>query len=293
MAADIRAFIELMRPKNMILATITVPLGALFGLNASLSPEQITAVAIQIFAVITFMGAGNVMNDIQDAVIDAKAHPNRPLPSNRVSSESAQRFAIGLWILSLSAMCYGAYDLSQENATWWPLVVIYLTAASMMLTYDLGPKTKVKGLIGNVSISLMVAAVILYGAATVDSLSWLVFYVAGVVFFTNLAREMVKDCQDMLADEGLRTTLPMKIGLENTRMLAYVLIIAGLVCLYIPYWRGPFGFGQLVLQTPAILLLITLNGPLYKGEDVQVSARIRASMLLGLIGFFLTIYLRN
>lgn len=291
MAVNVRAFIELMRPKNMILASITVPLGALFGLNASLSPEQTTAVAIQIFAVVTFMGAGNAMNDIQDALIDAQAHPNRPIPSQRVTAGAAQTFVIGLWTLSLSAMAYGAYELAQNGATWWPLVVIYLTAATMMLTYDLGPKTKTKGLLGNVSVSLMVAAVILYGAATVDSLSWLVFYVAGVVFFTNLAREMVKDCQDMLADEGLRTTLPMKIGLENTRMVAYVLIIAGLVCLYIPYWRGPFVFGQLVLQTPAILLLISLNGPLYKGEDVQVSARIRASMLLGLLGFILTICL--
>ena len=291
MAVNVRAFIELMRPKNMILASITVPLGALFGLNASLSPEQTTAVAIQIFAVVTFMGAGNAMNDIQDALIDAQAHPNRPIPSQRVTSGAAQTFVIGLWTLSLSAMAYGAYELAQNGATWWPLVVIYLTAATMMLTYDLGPKTKTKGLLGNVSVSLMVAAVILYGAATVDSLSWLVFYVAGVVFFTNLAREMVKDCQDMLADEGLRTTLPMKIGLENTRMVAYVLIIVGLVCLYIPYWRGPFVFGQLVLQTPAILLLISLNGPLYKGEDVQVSARIRASMLLGLLGFILTICL--
>tara|TARA_B100000767_G_C19754327_1_gene532216 strand:+ start:475 stop:1350 length:876 start_codon:yes stop_codon:yes gene_type:complete len=291
MATDVRAFIELMRPKNMILAAITVPLGALFGLNASLSSEQTTAVAIQIFAVMTFMGAGNVMNDIQDAVIDALAHPNRPIPSQRVSAQSAQKFAIGLWIVSLSAMGYGAFELSQNGSTWWPLVVIYLTAATMMLTYDLGPKTKIKGLVGNISISLMVAAVILYGAATVDSMSWLVFYVAGVVFFTNLAREMIKDCQDMLADEGQRTTLPMKIGLENTRMIAYVLIVAGLVCLYIPYWQGPFSFGQLVLQTPAILLLITLNGPLYKGEDVQVSARIRASMLLGLISFILTICL--
>ncbi|MDP6195686.1 MAG: hypothetical protein QF880_08245, partial [Candidatus Poseidonia sp.] len=58
-----------------------------------------------------------------------------------------------------------------------------------------------------------------------------------------------------------------------------------LVCLYMPFWRGPFGFGQLVLQTPAILALITLNGPLYKGEDALVAGRIRASMLLGLIGF--------
>jgi len=83
----------------------------------------------------------------------------------------------------------------------------------------------------------------------------------------------------------------MKIGLENARMVAYILIMAGLVCLYIPYWKGPFVFGQLVLQTPAILVLITLNGPMFKGEDVQVSARIRVAMLLGLLGFILTMYL--
>ena len=35
----------------------------------------------------------------------------------------------------------------------------------------------------------------------------------------------------------------------------------------------------------AILMLITLNGPLYKGEDELVAGRIRAAMLLGLIGF--------
>ena len=291
MSADVRAFIELMRPKNMVLAAITVPLGALFGLNASLNEEQLTAVIIQIFSVLAFMGAGNAMNDIKDAAIDAQAHPNRPLPSQRISLEAAKKFVVVLWLISFSLMAVGAYLLMQSDATWWPLAVIYIAAVALMLTYDLGPETKTKGLIGNVSISLMVAAVILYGAATVDSITRLSFLVAGVVFFTNLAREIVKDCQDMLADEGERYTLPMKIGLERARMLAYVFIMGGLVCLYIPYWQGPFVFGQLLLQTPAIMVLITLNGPLFKGEDVQVSSRIRVAMLLGLMSFILTMYL--
>ena len=291
MSADVRAFIELMRPKNMVLAAITVPLGALFGLNASLNEEQLIAVIIQIFSVLAFMGAGNAMNDIKDAAIDAQAHPNRPLPSQRISLEAAKKFVVVLWLISFSLMAVGAYLLMQSDATWWPLAVIYIAAVALMLPYDLGPETKTKGLIGNVSISLMVAAVILYGAATVDSITRLSFLVAGVVFFTNLAREIVKDCQDMLADEGERYTLPMKIGLERARMLAYVFIMGGLVCLYIPYWQGPFVFGQLLLQTPAIMVLITLNGPLFKGEDVQVSSRIRVAMLLGLMSFILTMYL--
>tara|TARA_B100001093_G_scaffold217455_1_gene208608 strand:- start:2131 stop:3003 length:873 start_codon:yes stop_codon:yes gene_type:complete len=289
--AKVNALIRLMRPKNVVLAAITVPLGALFGLEGSLNSQQGLMVTIQILAVLTFMGAGNAMNDIKDAVIDAQAHPQRPIPSGQVTSEEARNFVIVLWALSISFMSYGVWQLASEGMQWWPLLSIYIVAAVLMVTYDLGPETKSKGLIGNISISLMVAAVILYGASSVDANSQLVFWIAGVVFFTNLAREIIKDCQDILADEGERSTLPMKIGVEQARMLAYTLIIGGLVCLYVPYWKGPFEFGQLLLQAPAILVLITLNGPLFNGEDVTASSRIRAAMLLGLLGFIVTMYL--
>jgi geranylgeranylglycerol-phosphate geranylgeranyltransferase len=257
-------------------------------MNGEWNADNAMAVAVQIFTVLTFMGAGNAMNDIKDAAIDLIAHPARPLPSERVTETEAKRFVGILWFLSVASMLAGAFLLHSSGDAWWPLVTIYVIAVALMLTYDLGPETKTKGLIGNVSISLMVAAVIGYGAATIGSMNSLVFWVAMVVFFTNLAREVVKDCQDMLADEGERRTLPMKIGAENARMAAYVMIMAGLVCLYIPYWQGPFNLNQLLYQTPAILVLITLNGPLFKAEDARVSMRIRVAMLLGLLGFMLT-----
>lgn len=291
MAGKTKALVELMRPKNMVLAAITVPLGAHFGLDGNWTSELGLAVAFQIFTVLTFMGAGNAMNDIKDAAIDKLAHPARPLPSGRITEDEARRFVMVLWLISVASMLYGALSLQTQNADWWPLVTIYIFAVVLMLTYDLGPETKSKGLVGNISISLMVAAVIGYGAATIGSINGLVFWVAMVVFFTNLAREVIKDCQDMLADEGERETLPMKIGVENARMAAYVMIMAGLVCLYIPYWQGPFNLNQLLYQTPAILVLITLNGPIFKGEDARVSMRIRVAMLLGLLGFMLTMVL--
>lgn len=291
MAGKTKALVELMRPKNMVLAAITVPLGAHFGLDGNWTSELGLAVAFQIFTVLTFMGAGNAMNDIKDAAIDKLAHPARPLPSGRITEDEARRFVMVLWLISVASMLYGASTLHAQNSDWWPLTTIYLIAVVLMLTYDLGPETKSKGLVGNISISLMVAAVIGYGAATIGSINGLVFWIAMVVFFTNLAREVIKDCQDMLADEGERETLPMKIGVENARMAAYVMIMAGLVCLYIPYWQGPFNLNQLLYQTPAILVLITLNGPIFKGEDARVSMRIRVAMLLGLLGFMLTMVL--
>ena len=171
------------------------------------------------------------------------------------------------------------------------LVLIYVIDVTLMMTYDHGPALKNTGLIGNISISIMVGAVILYGAASVGNLwTGLVWWTAGVVFFANLAREIIKDCQDMEADEGNRQTLPMSFGLVKSRMAAYVVVMAALVCLYIPYWKGPFEFNQLLFQTPAILMLITLNRELAEGNDYQAASKIRIAMLLGLIGFIVPMY---
>jgi hypothetical protein len=41
----------------------------------------------------------------------------------------------------------------------------------------------------------------------------------------------------------------------------------------------------LAIQLPAILTLITLNGPLYQGNDALVAGRIRIAMLMGLLSF--------
>ena len=167
---------------------------------------------------------------------------------------------------------------------------IYAIAVILMLTYDHGPRTKEMGLIGNIAISVLVAAVVLYGSSSIEGLgAALCWYVAGVVFFVNLAREIIKDCQDMEADSDSRQTLPMKIGRENSRMVAYVLTLLGIVFLYIPYWQGPFLFGQLLFQSPAIFILISLNGPMWRGEDYKVATRLRVAMLLGLAGFIATI----
>lgn len=286
MAGGLGGYVSLMRPKNLVLASATVPLGAYFALMGSSNAFPFLAVALHTLAVLCFTGAGNAMNDIKDAEIDAIAHPQRPIPSGQVNLDGAGKFTAVLWCISVFAHIGGLLVVEPDVDVYLPTVLIYIVAVILMVTYDHGPATKNKGLVGNIIISILVGAVILYGAAGVggftDPLVWWIF---GVVFFTNLAREMVKDCMDMEADTGSRQTLPMTYGKEKVRMAAYVLLMGALVCLYMPFWKGPFAFGQLALQTPAILALITLNGPLYKGQDALVAGRIRLAMLLGLLSF--------
>ena len=287
MANKILASFELMRMKNILLASIATPVGALLALGDFSSITEYPEVIFATTSVLFFMGAGNAMNDLRDIEIDRIAHPNRPLARDALSEKEAERLTISLALLSLGSLV--ACSLMMDDERTYTLS-IYGIVALLMLSYDSLLELKNKGLLGNVSISLLVAAVTLYGASSVGEVTNpLIWYVSGVVFFVNLAREIVKDCQDLDADSESRVTLPMKIGLENSRMVAYVMTLFGLVMLYIPYWQGPFEFGQLLFQAPAMLVLITLNGPMWIGDDYVAATRLRIAMLLGLLGFILTL----
>ena len=287
MANKIIALFELMRMKNILLASIATPVGALLALGDLTSITNYPEVIFATTSVLFFMGAGNAMNDLRDIEIDRIAHPSRPLAREALSEVEARRITITLAILSLGSLAACCLLMKDEIAY---TLTIYGIVALLMLSYDSFFELKNKGLLGNVSISLLVGAVTLYGASAVGEITNpLIWYVSGVVFFVNLAREIVKDCQDLDADSETRVTLPMKIGLENSRMVAYVLTLFGIVMLYIPYWQGPFEFGQLLFQAPAMLVLITLNGPMWKGDDYVAATRLRIAMLLGLLGFILTL----
>ena len=286
MAGGLGAYIALMRPKNLVLAGATVPLGAYFALMDTSEAFPFVAVTLHTLAVMLFTGAGNAMNDIKDAEIDKTAHPMRPLPSGQLTLSQAGRFTSLLWVLSVAAHVGGLMAVEAAVSIYLPTVLIYILAVVLMVTYDHGPATKNRGLSGNIVISLLVGAVILYGASAVGGFALpVIWWIFGVVFLTNLAREMVKDCMDMEADQGSRQTLPMTYGKEKVRMAAYIVIMGALVCLYVPFWKGPFQFGQIALQIPAILTLITLNGPMVQGKDALVAGRIRMAMLLGLLSF--------
>ena len=275
-----RDILEISRFPNLILAALTVPLGAHIAIDGLWSYEFGIDVALAMLSVMSFMGAGNILNDISDSAIDKEAHPDRVIPSERMTIKEAKLLSRIFALLSMSFLI-GIY----VRNSYWPLAAIWLIAALLMLTYDHGPQTKKNGLIGNISISMMVGAVILFGAASVRSMdSQLIWYAAGVATSANLAREIIKDCEDMESDAD-RNTLPMRIGLAKSRNISYVIVCFSLVLLYLPHWLGPLQFWQLLLQTPAIMMLITLGNPLLNGEYYTAQQRIRMAMLLGLISF--------
>ena len=292
MAGRAGALLELTRPTNLVLGAATVPLGATMVLGDDWTSEVLTATVLFASSVVAFMAAGNAMNDLRDIEVDKVAHPHRPLPSGRVSRPAAAKFTAGLWVVSMVTMVLGTAVLAvfMPEAPMLAPVIIWVLAALLMLAYDHGPALKDRGLIGNVAISVLVGAVVLFGASGGGAWSHPVALAAATVAaLVNLAREIVKDVHDLEGDEGHRSTLPMAVGAERARMIAYVFAMLGLVVLYLPYWRGPLLYPQILFQVPAILLIITTNGPLYKGHDALVVGRLRLGMMAGLFGFLISV----
>ena len=276
-----REVIEISRPKNVVLAALTVPLGAHLSLAEAWDMQAIGLVALQTICVMFFIGAGNVFNDISDYSIDKLSKPQKTITSGRITISGAKKTGYIFAALSALLMLVGIFLVDEPI----PFAIVWLSAAGLMVTYDFGPKTKNSGLVGNVAISLMVGAVIIYGAATVSKIKTpLVLYAAIVAFFANLAREIVKDCEDIETDTG-RNTLPMRIGLMNARATAYVFVLLSMVFLGLAHLNGPFEYHHIVFHAPAIFLLFSLNGPLFRGEDYKAQQQIRFGMLLGLIAF--------
>ena len=185
-------------------------------------------------SVLFFMCSWNALNDIYDFEIDLVNRPDRPLPSGRISlnhAKTATAITMISSILSI-ALCYWLISGSNpvegfEVSDWYPSLAIWIIALILLISYEFpfGLRLKDKGLPGNISISISVGLVVVFGASAVfepfSEKAWSLFFVG---IFYNTSREIIKDVQDMEGDKG-RNTLAMRIGSENARTVAWVMSI--------------------------------------------------------------------
>lgn len=243
-------------------------------------------------SVLFFMCSWNALNDIYDFEIDLVNRPDRPLPSGRISLNHAKTAtAITMISSTLSiALCYWLISESNpvegfEVSDWYPSLAIWIIALILLINYEFpfGLRLKDKGLPGNISISISVGLVVVFGASAVfepfSEKAWSLFFVG---IFYNTSREIIKDVQDMEGDKG-RNTLAMRIGSENARTVAWVMSILALASVLMPFAIGIFPPLHVVLVIPAVMTLMMVKGRIIIGEDAAASSLLKKSMLLCLV----------
>ena len=282
----------LFRAGNSTTGVLGVLLGSMLALGGLPEGKLASITALQAISVWTFMCSWNALNDYLDLEIDRVNRPDRPLPSGAISEASAKggiALMMAASLLSIVGALGIAKDIEGEVEGWYPAVVIWIGALFLLTNYESSSsysmRLKERGLPGNVAISLSVGMVVLFGSAGVfdpfNLRTWSVF-VVGVLY--NLAREIVKDIEDMEGDKG-RNTYAMRAGPEKARTVAWVLLLLTLASLLIPFGIGVFPELHLLGVIPAVMLLLMVKGRLMASEDHAAQQLIKKSMYLALAAF--------
>ena len=218
-------YIKIIRPTNCIITAFSVAIG--IQLVTETLFFQVEDAFFALFSAFLVAAFGNVVNDIFDINIDKVNRPHRPLPSGKISVNSAKIYSMILLFMGLFfAVKVGRVHFSSA-----------LFISFLLFLYS--KKYKKSPFIGNLIVAFISGYSFIYGSLVVTAKLDLLKVPIIIAIFASLfhlSREILKDIDDIKGDliEKARTS-PILLGenfAENSA-LVILLILIGLT--YIPY----------------------------------------------------------
>ena len=273
------AYIQILRPLNLILCIISVLVSAwlINALTSSLLPYTI-------IVVFCFTGAANILNDVLDVHIDIINKPKRILPSGYLSIRNAIVFMGLLFLIGILAS-------TQINLLGRQIALILVLPMLVLYT----PLFKQLPLIGNLIVGIILGLVFLFTEGSIYgeiNMMWTPFILATIL---STIRELCKDAEDVRGDLNANfQTFPLKYGFIYTLWVIRILSVGLCVYSIIPWIVGQYGLAYL------FSLIICVEAPLLYGvfciikrkshpEDYsQVAHLMKIVTLMGIIVIFLS-----
>lgn len=257
------------------MAGLAAVIGAAIAYSAA--PGQLVWMGLIFFTVFLITGAGNAINDYFDAGIDAINRPDRPIPSGRISKNSAYRFSIALFAAGIMI----SYFIGSSHI---PFLIAIINS---FLLYFYAYSLKRKVFVGNLSVSYLTGSTFLFGGAAYGGKG---IEVTLILFFLSmlatLAREIVKTIEDIEGDKlDGASTLPIKIG--ETRA-AYVACAFGLLAVFLsplPYFMGLFNEYYLVVVGIADIVFLYAMVQILRKNPTSSSKYFKVAMFLAMLAF--------
>ena len=259
-------YIELTRPADIIVGLIGLIAAAFVASGTNIADHMMEAIIVSI-AVVFYIAGGNSINDSVDGEVDRIAHPDRPVPCGKISSTSA--FHFGLICLALA--------LASSVISMDPLVIMIVGVACVAITaYEM--ILKKKGFIGNITIAALTGASFILGGAMVHNIS-ACFVLSATVFMITLGREIQKDIMDKDGDSADRKTLPMRIGVERSSVVARLSYVVAVIISSMPLMIRSSSILYASISIADVMLLISASGRV----DTKCSERIAKYSILAVI----------
>jgi geranylgeranylglycerol-phosphate geranylgeranyltransferase len=268
---------------------VGVGLGALVVNGIEISINQGVIITSYGISVMCFMFSWNAYNDITDIETDRSNRPGRPLPSGSLTLNEATNAMNVSLIFSILFLLIGALELSDSMIDEDVIVSagIWILAILLLISYE-GVRgnrgLKHRGLIGNIAIAAAIGMDVLFGASAVSGTADpKVISLAIMAFLFSLAREIIKDIEDMEGDID-RNTLPKSVGVDNARSIAWIFTMAAFVSLFLPFILEIFPTEHAILVFPGGLLLMLVKSKLFLGEDSAAQRLIKRSLQISMMG---------
>jgi len=271
------AVFKITRPVNFLITFVSVIVAVIICLPQNYSELNILIAAT---AAALTAAAGNIINDICDIEIDKINQPQRPLPSEIISSKEA--YILYSLFTIISILLSIRLDLSAL------LIVLF----SHLLLFLYSKYLKQIPLVGNITVAFLTGFVFIFGGVVVGNPSAAILP-AIFAFLINLIREIVKDVQDIEGDRqaGL-FTFPIKFGVLKSKFIisffTFVLIIFTLYPFIVKLYKIEFFVIVMVSVNPVMIYIIK---KIYEKDYVKslkkISILLKLSMISGLIAIYL------
>jgi geranylgeranylglycerol-phosphate geranylgeranyltransferase len=240
MKSSLSGFAALARPLNLAIAFPAILLGGF--VTGTVQP--FSKLLLAALSGILVGAGGNAINDVYDLDIDRINKPGRPLPAGRVTPAAARRFA------------YACFGLGTAAAVFINPVCLGVAAASSVLLVAYSRTLKRTLFWGNLVVAFMLGLALVYGGLAVGRTGAAVA-VGAISFFYNLAREIIKDIEDMEGDRaGAAVTFPIRYGVRASLVLATVTLALLVAATLAPYFLGWFGTAYLAVVVPGVDLFV-------------------------------------
>jgi geranylgeranylglycerol-phosphate geranylgeranyltransferase len=266
------AYFQLSRPVNVLITLVSIPVACWIA-GGTVSAWIFILMAGSTGALVA--AGANAVNDAFDIDIDRINRPDRPLPRGALTQQDARR----MWlIVSVAAI---GINLFLNSAA---LLIVVLSIA---LLYLYSARLKRTVFIGNVIIGSMTGMAFIYGGVVVGRVERAVLP-AIFAFLVNLARELLKDVEDMEGDRiENAVTLPVKYGVTTALVLAtatlLILIGVTMTVAILGLYHSAFSYivgGADFLMCISIILLWLGHAPT---AIRHASTILKVSMIIGLI----------
>lgn len=272
-----RAVSDLVKPELPIAAGICVVAGEIIG---SESPPAAFLGLMGFLTGFLISGSAMISNDYFDLEVDRINHPQRPLPSGRISIAE-------LTILTM-IFTAGGFLASAFLGSLAFILTIFIWAIGILYNW----KLKESGLFGNTMVALSVAWTFIFGGAVVGGLANGMIWVFGALAFVfDLGEEIAGGAMDAKGDDrrSARTIALVhgkEYALRISRFLSFLFVAISLF----PFAVGWLDSYYLAIFLPVDMAALYLSERLLKSKTID-EGRQRIRQLYLMITFLVIAFI--